>query len=341
MVFDLGTPALWVGFMTVVCVLVGIDLRAVKVRGGTVSAKGAAMWVGFWVVLSLGFAGFLHHLGGARASIPFLSCWVIEYALSVDNLFVFVLLFTYFKVRPDAQHRLLYWGVLGAFVLRATLIVAGTKLVAQFQWLLYGFGAFLLYTAYKLLFTGENEEAVDPEKNLLLLYARKHLPIAKEEHGNGLAFFAKEAGKWVATPLFLILIVVETTDVLFALDSIPAALGISQDTFLVFSSNVCAILGLRSLFFVVSSLMDKFHYLKVGLGIILAFVGLKLIGETFWAKELDPYDTEIILISLTFIAISLTLSILASMLWPPKKESPAEGLLPMPTRRSVSSRRFG
>jgi tellurite resistance protein TerC len=301
----------------VVLVLVGIDLRAVKVRGGTVSAKGAAGWVALWVSLSLAFAGFLHYLGGTRASIPFLSAWVIEYALSVDNLFVFLLLFTYFKVRSDAQHRLLYWGVLGAFILRATLIIAGTQLVSRFQWLLYIFGGFLLWTAYKLLFTGENDEEVDPEKNRVLRAARRVLPIAKSDHG--LKFFAVEAGKRVATPLFLILIVVETTDLLFALDSIPAALGISQDTFIVFSSNVCAILGLRSLFFVVSSLMDKFHYLKMGLGIILAFVGLKLIAETFWDKELDPYDVHLIVASLSFIAVALTVSIVASVLWPPKK----------------------
>src|SRR5581483_11398346 len=293
------------------------------VRGGTVSAKGAAGWVALWVFLSLCFAGFLYHLGGARASVPFLSAWIIEYALSVDNLFVFLLVFTYFKVRNDAQHRLLYWGVLGAFVLRASLIVAGTQLVSRFQWLLYIFGAFLLWTAYKLLFTGENEEEVDPEKNKLLQLARRVLPISKEDHG--LRFFVVEGGKRVATPLFLILIVVETTDLLFALDSIPAALGISQDTYIVFTSNVCAILGLRSLFFVVSSLMDKFHYLKVGLGIILAFVGLKLVAETFWSKELDPYDVHLIIGSLSFIAVALTASIGASVLWPPKKAEEPKG----------------
>jgi tellurite resistance protein TerC len=313
----LGTPALWVGFLAVVLVLVAIDLRAVKVRGGTVSAKGAAMWVALWVFLSLCFAGYLHYLGGARASIPFLSAWVIEYALSVDNLFVFLLVFSYFKVRPEAQHRLLYWGVLGAFVLRATLIVGGTQLVSRFHWLLYGFGGFLIYTAYKLLFSGEDEASVDPEQNRILKLARRFLPIAKEDHG--IAFFVIEAGKRVATPLFLILIVVETTDLLFALDSIPAALGISQDTYIVFTSNVCAILGLRSLFFVVSSLMDKFHYLKVGLGIILAFVGLKLIAETYWQHELDQYDVHLIVGSLSFIAAVLLLSVFASMRWPPKK----------------------
>ncbi|MBK7861923.1 MAG: TerC family protein [Archangiaceae bacterium] len=313
----MGTPALWVGFFAVVVVLIGIDLRAVKVRGGSVSTKGAAMWVGLWVLASLGFAGFLHYLYGTRASAPFLTAWVLEYALSVDNLFVFVLVFGYFKVRPDAQHRLLYWGVLGAFFLRAVLIGAGAVAIARFHWLLYGFGAFLLYTAWKLLFTGENDEEVDPENNPVLKWARRVLPVAKEDHG--IKFLAIEAGKRVVTPLFLILLVVETTDLIFALDSIPAALGVSQDMFVVFTSNVCAILGLRSLFFVVSSLMDKFHYLKVGLGIILAFVGLKICAETFWAAELDPYDVPLIIISLSFVAVTLVASVLASVIWPPKK----------------------
>ena len=314
----LGTPQLWVGFMLVVTVLIGIDLRAVKVRGGTVSAKGAAMWVGLWVALSLAFAGYLHHLHGAHASAPFLTAWVLEYALSVDNLFVFVLVFNYFKVRPDAQHRLLYWGVLGAFILRASLIGAGAVAVSKFHWLLYGFGAFLLYTAYKLLFSGDDEDEVDPENNPVLKYARRVLPVAKEDHG--VHFIAREAGKRVVTPLFLILLVVETTDLIFALDSIPAALGVSQDMFIVFTSNVCAILGLRSLFFVVASLMDKFHYLKVGLGIILAFVGLKIMAETFWATELDPYDMYLVIGSLSFVALTLLLSVLASVIWPPKEK---------------------
>jgi tellurite resistance protein TerC len=205
-------------------------------------------------------------------------------------------------------------------VLRATLIGAGAAAIQQFHPLLYAFGGFLLYTAYKLLFTGENEEEVHPESNRVLKLARRFLPVSKEEHG--IAFTAIEAGKRVVTPLFLILLVVETTDLLFALDSIPAALGVSQDMFVVFTSNVCAILGLRSLFFVVASLMDKFHYLKMALGIILAFVGLKIIAETFWDKELDPYDVHLIVGSLSFVAVTLVIAVLASVYWPPKKQEP-------------------
>jgi tellurite resistance protein TerC len=321
----LGTPELWAGFLAVVVVLIGIDLRAVKVSGGAVSARGAAIWVGLWVALSFAFAGLLHPLYGARASAPFLTAWVLEYALSVDNLFVFVLIFNYFKVRPDAQHRLLYWGVLGAFILRASLIGVGAVAIHRFHWLLYGFGAFLIYTAWKLLFSKGGDEDVDPENNPVLKLARRWLPLAKEDHG--IRFMAREAGRRVVTPLFLILLVVETTDLIFALDSIPAALGVSQDMFIVFTANVCAILGLRSLFFVVSSLMDKFHYLKIGLGLILAFVGLKIIAETFWATELEPYAVYLIIGSLSFVAVTLLISVGASVVWPPKPKA-ADGAPP-------------
>lgn len=302
--------------MAVVTVLIAIDLTAVKTRGGAVSAKSAGSWVGLWVALSLAFAGFLHYLYGAQASAPFLTAWVLEYALSVDNLFVFVVVFNYFKVRPEAQHRLLYWGVIGAFILRALLIGIGAAAVHQFHWLLYGFGAFLLFTAWKLLFSGGDDDSVDPESNPILKWARRVLPVSKAEHG--IHFMAVEDGRRVVTPLFLVLLVVETTDLIFALDSIPAALGVSQDMFIVFTANVCAILGLRSLFFVVASLMDKFHYLKIGLGIILGFVGIKIIVETYFAKELEPYSVYFVVGSLAFVAFALTVSVVASVIWPPK-----------------------
>jgi tellurite resistance protein TerC len=261
---------------------------------------------------------------GTKASVPFLTAYVIEYALSVDNLFVFIVVFAAFKVGNRAQHRLLYWGIIGAFILRGTLIGLGTTLVAKFEWLLYFFGIFLLYTAWKLLFAGE-EEQVDPEQNPILKWGRRVLPVSSLDHG--LSFFVREGGKAMVTPLFLALLVVETTDLLFALDSIPAVLAISQDPFLVFTSNACAILGLRSLFFLVSSLMDKFRYLKIGLGVILSFVGLKLILETAffgWVHEPEARlfglerETIIIIVSLAVIALSLIASIIASMVIKPK-----------------------
>jgi tellurite resistance protein TerC len=313
----LGTPALWIGFLAVTVTLVAIDLFLVKGKGGVVTAKQAGMWVGIYVVLSLGFAAFLYTRGGVPAAGAFLTAYVIEYALSVDNLFVFLVIFSFFKIEGPAQHRLLYWGVLGAFSLRALLIGLGATLVHQFVWLLYLFGAFLLFTAYKLLFQKEDDE-FDPEGSAALKFARKVLPVAEQDHG--LKFFTTENGKKKVTKLFLVLLVVEASDILFALDSIPAALGVSQDAFLIFTANVCAVMGLRSLFFVVSSLMDKFHYLKTGLGIILAFVGIKLIAETYFADWAHHHEALVIGVSLGFIALVLAASVIASTIW--AKKSP-------------------
>lgn len=311
----MGTPVLWAAFLIGVVIVVAIDLFAAG--GKEITAKKAGVWTAIWVSLSLGFAGYLHSQYGASVSVPFLTAYVIEYALSVDNLFVFLVVFAAFKVKNRAQHKLLYWGIIGAFVMRGSLIFLGTTLVAKFEWLLYLFGAFLLYTAYKLLFAPQQDEEVDPEQNPILKWGRRVLPVSTQDHG--LAFFVREGGKLMVTPLFLALLVVETTDLLFALDSIPAVLGISQDPFVVFSSNACAILGLRSLFFLVSSLMDKFRYLKIGLGVILAFVGVKLILETAFSKWAHSHETIVISVSLGVIALSLTGSIVASMLIKPKQ----------------------
>jgi tellurite resistance protein TerC len=313
-----GTPVLWVGFLLGVLVMVFIDLRLSA--GKPVSPKKAAAWTAVWVTLSLSFAGFLYSLGGKEAALPFLTAYVIEYGLSVDNLFVFLVVFSYFRVKKEAQHRLLYWGILGAFVMRGALIFVGTALVAKFSWLLYVFGAFLLYTAWKLLFSGGDEQ-MDPEQSRVLRWARKVLPVTTREHG--LSFVTRAEGRLMVTPLFLVLVVVETTDLLFALDSIPAVLAISQDPFIVFSSNACAILGLRSLFFLVSSLMDKFRFLKVGLGLILAFVGVKLIAETAFVDWAHTHEALIIGVSLAFIGAALAVSILASVLVKPPADASA------------------
>ena len=312
----IGTLPLWLGFNVVVLALIGVDLSVVKAKGGKVSPKAAGLWTALWIAVSLAFAGYLYTLGGAKTSATWLTCYVIEYALSVDNLFVFLVIFSFFKVGNQAEHRLLYWGVLGAFVLRALMIFLGTALIHRFEGVLYVFGAFRLYTAYKLLFGGEVDEQVDPAHHPVMKMARKLLPVS--DNLDGIKFTTRENGIWKVTPLFLVLLVVEASDLLFAVDSIPAVMGISQDPFIVYTSNVCAILGLRSLFFVVSSLMDKFHYLKVGLGIILAFVGVKLIVETAFA-QIKEHEGVVIVSSLSFIALTLTCSILASMWWPPKK----------------------
>ncbi len=288
---------------------VAIDL--LSAQGQVVTPKKAAAWTFVWVSLAMLFAGYLSSRFGTRVGVTWVTAWVIEYALSVDNLFVFIVVFAFFQVAPAAQHKLLYWGILGAFVLRGLLIGLGTALVAQFEWLLYGFGAFLLFTAYKLLFAAEQEENVDPGANPLVRAARRVLPVTSRDHG--LLFFAREEGKFVVTRLFIALLVIETTDVLFALDSIPAVMGITKDPFLVFTSNASAILGLRSLFFLVSSLMASFRYLKVGLGVILGFVGVKLCLETAFQPFVLRHEGALILGSLGFIGATLLISVVASL----------------------------
>lgn len=314
----MGTPALWLGFLISAAVVVFIDLKASG--GKAISPRVAGIWTGVWIALSLGFAGLLFALGGVEAALPFLTAYVIEYALSVDNLFVFLVIFSVFKVSSAAQHRLLYWGILGAFALRASLIFVGAALITRFSWILYVFGGLLLYTSWKLLFSKADEQQVEPENSKVFVWARKILPIASGGD-HGLSFMVKEGGQRKFTTLFLVLLVVETSDVLFAVDSIPAVLGISQDPFIVFTSNACAILGLRSLFFVVSSLMDKFRYLKIALGVVLAFVGLKIMFETAWPNLVHAHEALLIIVSLGFIATALTVAIIASIVIKPKPGS--------------------
>jgi tellurite resistance protein TerC len=311
-----GTPLLWGAFLVGALIVIAIDLFAAG--GKEVTPKKAGIWTAIWVSLSLAFAGFLHFEYGAKASGPFLTAYVIEYALSVDNLFVFIVIFSAFKITNRAQHKLLYWGILGAFLLRGTLIGLGTALVSRVEWVLYIFGAFLLYTAWKLLFTKSEDDEVVPEDNPVLKWGRRVLPVSSGPYE--LDFFTVENGKRMVTPLFLVLLVVEASDILFALDSIPAVLSISQDPFLVFTSNACAILGLRSLFFLVNSLMDKFRYLKIGLGVILAFVGAKLIAETYFEEWAHAHEVIVIVVSLSVIVLSLVVSIIASSLIKPPPE---------------------
>ncbi|MBI3181276.1 MAG: TerC family protein [Myxococcales bacterium] len=293
--------------------MIALDLGVTQRRGGIVTTRAAAVWSAIWISIAVAFGGLIWWHSGMKLAVPYFTGYVVEKALSVDNLFVFLMVFAFFKVKHEHQHHLLYWGILGALIMRGALILAGTALVARFHWLLYGFGVFLTWTAWKMAFS-KDDGGVDPEQNRVLKLARRYLPISSGESGK--KFFVRQAGRLMATPLFLILIVVETTDLLFALDSIPAILGISQDPFIVYTSNACAILGLRSLFFLVASLMDKFHYLKVGLSVVLAFVGVKMIVETFFDLG-EAYQTEMILGSLGFIGVTLTASVVFSVVWPP------------------------
>ena len=300
--------ALWLGFNLSVLLLLALDLGLFHRKDSVVTPKQAGIWTVVWITLSLLFCGGLWYTGfwTQAESLQWVTAYVIEYSLSVDNLFVFLMVFAYFRVAPEHQHRVLFWGIMGAFVMRAVLILAGTALVSRFHWLIYLFGAFLVFTAVKMAFSKDEEDA-DPEQQFVVRLARRLLPVAQA--GQGSRFFVQEDGRRKVTPLFLVLLVVEATDLLFALDSIPAVLGISQDPFIVYTSNVCAILGLRSLFFVVASLMDKFHFLKMGLAAILGFVGMKMLITFF--------DIHVpISLSLAVIGGVLLASILASVIWP-------------------------
>lgn len=304
--------ALWLGFNVVVLALLALDLGLFHRKDHAVTPKEAGLWTLVWITLSLIFCAGIWRFQGPTVGLQWLTAYVVEYALSVDNLFVFLMVFSYFRVAPEHQHRVLFWGIMGAFVMRASLIIAGTALVKQFHWLMYLFGAFLVFTAVKMLVS--KDEEIDPEQKGIVKFARRVLPVARL--GEGSRFTVKEDGRRKFTPLFIVLVVVEATDLLFALDSIPAVLGISQDAFIIYTSNVCAILGLRSLFFVVASLMDKFHFLKVGLSAILGFVGVKMLITFF--------DIHVpIGISLGVIAGILVASIVASLVWP-KQPEPGE-----------------
>jgi tellurite resistance protein TerC len=300
---------LWIGFNLFVVAMLAMDLGIFHRKEHAVSPKEAGIWTAVWITISLIFCGGIWYFTNRTLALQWVTAYVVEYSLSVDNLFVFLMVFSYFRVAPEHQHRVLFWGIVGAFIMRAVLIIAGTALVKEFHWLIYLFGAFLVFTAVKMLVAKEDD--ADPEQTVVVRFARRVLPVARQ--GEGSHFFVSEDGRRKVTPLFLVLLVVEATDLLFALDSIPAVLGISQDAFIVYTSNVCAILGLRSLFFVVASLMEKFHLLKIGLAAILGFVGVKML--------ITYFDIHVpISLSLGVIAGILAASIVASLIWPKAPE---------------------
>jgi tellurite resistance protein TerC len=307
----------WLLFNAGVLAVLAVDLGVARLRGHRAQTAGeAGRWVLLWVTLSLAFGAGIWRLEGAHRGMEFFTAYVIEYALSVDNLFVFLLVFEYFRVKPGEQHQLLFWGVLGAFMLRGTLILGGAALVHEFEWLLYLFGAFLLWTAYRLARGGEEEPETDPARNPVLAFAKKILPIADPAPPN--RFVVRQGRRLCFTPLFLVLLVVETTDLLFALDSIPAVLGVSRHPFVLYTSNVTAVLGLRSLFFLLSSLLARLRYLKPALAVVLGFVGLKMIVE--------PWVPLPVWLSLTVIVGVLALAFVASW-WRGRGEpvSPEQG----------------
>ena len=270
---SVGTPALWISFTLFVLIMLALDLGVFHRKAHEISVKEAALWSAFWIILSLCFNGLVYMWFGGATALEFLTGYVIEKSLSIDNIFVFLVILSYFSVAPAYQHRVLFWGIIGALITRAIFILGGAWILHQFHWVEYIFGAFLIFTGIRLMLQGEVE--VHPEKNPVLRFAKKFLPVTNEYHGAKV--WIKQGAKWVATPLFLVLLVIEATDVVFAIDSIPAIFAITKDPFIVYTSNIFAILGLRALYFLLAGLMRKLEYLTVGLSLVLVFVGTKML----------------------------------------------------------------
>lgn len=269
----MGTPALWVAFNSGILLLLVLDLGVFNRRAHAISLREAAAWSVFWVSLSLAFNAWLLHAYGGERALQFFTGYLIEKSLSVDNIFVFILVFRAFNVDPRYQHRILYWGVLGALVLRGAMIALGSALISRFDWVLYIFGAFLVIAAFRMLLRKKKER--HPENSPLLRWAQKVLHVSRDYQGPRL--WTREAGKLAATPLLLVLLVIEGADLIFALDSIPAVFSITRDPFIVYTSNVCAILGLRALYFLLAGALPYFQYLDEGLSAVLLFVGAKML----------------------------------------------------------------
>jgi len=276
MTASVGTPLLWAGFVALVLVFLLVDLVVVHRKDEVISTREAIRWTFIWIGLALLFDGWIWWRFGSGKALEFLTGYLIEKSLSVDNLFVFILVFNAFAVPAIYQHRVLFWGILTAIVLRAAMILGGTALLARFHWLIYVFGAFLVITGVRLALREEDEHP-HPEKGWAFRTLRRIVPSTSSYHGH--AFFVREGARRVATPLFLALAMIEVSDVVFALDSIPAIFGVTLDPFIVFTSNIFAILGLRSLFFAVARMMDRFAYLEYGLSAVLVFIGAKMLAS--------------------------------------------------------------
>jgi tellurite resistance protein TerC len=310
MIFE-GTTWLWIGFNLFVLLMLALDLGVFHRKTHVVSSREASIWSLVWISLSLIFNGiiylFWHEMmpnsiySNGEAALAFLTGYLIEKSLSVDNIFVFILIFSFFGVPAAYQHRVLFWGILGALVMRGIFIAIGAALLKEFHWVIYIFGAFLIFTGIRMAVQQEME--VHPEHNPVVRFFRKLMPVTKNFEGG--KFFVRHAGKLMATPLFLVLLVVESTDLVFAVDSIPAIFAVTEDPFIVYTSNVFAILGLRALYFLLANVMDKFQYLKLGLSAVLTFIGVKMVITDFYKIPIG--------ISLAVVAGILTISILASL----------------------------
>ena len=304
----------WIGFNLFVLIMLALDLGVFHRKSHAVSVKEALIWTGVWITMALIFNLLIYSQFGEEKAVEFFTGYIIEKSLSVDNIFVIILIFSYFQVSAEYQHKVLFWGILGALVMRGIFIFSGIELIHRFHWLVYIFGGFLIFTGVKMLVSDDSK--IEPEKNPLIKFARKLFSVTKNFEGSN--FFVQREGKIWATPLFLVVILIETTDLIFAVDSIPAILAVSEDSFIVYTSNVFAILGLRSLYFALSGIEKYFHYLKFGLSAILVFVGVKMC-----IVDLYKIPVEISLIIIVFV---LAIAMLSSVVFPkrPNKEQLVE-----------------
>ncbi len=304
----MGTPYLWIGFNLFVLLAVSLDLGVFHRKAHKVEVREALLWSIIWIGLAVTFGYFVWHWFGPQRGLEYYTGYLIEKALSIDNLFVFLVIFRTFKVDPRVQHKVLEWGIIGALIMRGIMIATGAALVARFSWILPAFGVFLVYTGVHMIWQREKE--VHYERNPIFRFANKHLRTTKEYEGG--KFFVRQAGQLFATPLFLVLLIVEITDVTFAVDSIPAIFGITRDTFIVYTSNVFAILGLRALYFLLADILDYFRYLGIGLALVLMFIGGKMVAEPWWHISVK--------LSLAIVAGILALMMGISVLAGPKKK---------------------
>ncbi len=308
---------LWVGFTVGVLALLALDLGVFHRKSHIVSVRESLIWSAVWISLALLFNTAIFFWMGSGKGVEFLTGYLIEKSLSIDNIFVFVLLFTYFRVPALYQHKVLFWGVVGAFAMRAVLIIAGAALLKEYNWVLYVFGGFLVLTAIKMAL--QKEESMDPGKNPVVRLVRRLMSVTDEYDGD--KFFTVRNGRRLATPLFLVLIAVEFTDLVFAVDSIPAIFAVTDDPFIVYTSNIFAILGLRSLYFALAGVMDKFHYLKQGLAVILAFVGVKMLLSQVY--HIPSFVSLAVILSI--LAVSVVVSLLRPQPAVPVEQNPDTG----------------
>lgn len=303
-------------FAVIIILFLVLDLGLFHKKAHKISTRSALYQSIFWVVVStlFGFFIYVYDESGAVGAVEYFSAYLTEYALSVDNIFVILLILKYFRVNEDYYHKILFWGILGAIVFRAIFIFVGTFLISKFHWILYIFGVFLIYSGIRIYFE-DGDEKIEPEKNPILKFCRKYLPISQGDFGG--RFMVRDHGKILFTPLFLVIVLIETTDLIFAVDSIPAAFAITQNPFLIYTSNIFAVMGLRAMFFLLAGIIDKFYLLQKGLSIILFFIGAKMLLD-IWHIEVNVY------LSFTVIIATLTLSIIFSVLIPRKEEAVEE-----------------